>query len=41
MVSEVEQFLNELETKAKEAEINEFLNRPSLKVAQETNSGKN
>lgn len=32
MVSEVEQFLSGLEKKAKELEIAEFLNRPSLKA---------
>lgn len=35
MVSEVGQFLIRIESKVKEAEINEFLNRPSLKALKE------
>lgn len=35
VVSEIEQFLNGIESKAKEAEISEFLNRPSLKALKE------
>jgi len=39
MISEVKQFLDSLETKAKELEINEFLNRPSLKAIKEEEAG--
>lgn len=37
MISEIEQFLTRLESRAAEVEINEFLNRPSLKAVKEDN----
>ncbi len=34
MVCDVDELLNMLETKAKDAEMTEFLNRPSIKAAR-------